>query len=312
LTNRPTSDGEPKEEESGPYDEWPTPALLRFARSTYVQATHEARAEAGFEDVPRNGGYVLAGMVNRGASASSVVDSLGVTKQAASQLIDTLALRGYVERVPDPTDRRRMMLEPTERGRAAAIATRDGVETIDRELAARLSPAEQAVFRAGLVALVEIGEKRKGRRERVRDEEEKEEEAKSSPARLLEFNPIFRVKDLRRALEHYRSLGFTVDAYEDGEDYGFAVRDGVSIHLAADQDYDPRVSASQAYLFVDDADALAAEWGRPGIGGRTLPASVMAYKIREGRHTDPDSNVIRFGSRIREDQRESDPSERGA
>jgi DNA-binding MarR family transcriptional regulator len=310
LTNQPTSDGEPKEE-SGPYDEWPTPALLRFARSTYVQATHEARAEAGFEDVPRNGGYVLAGMVNRGASASSVIDSLGVTKQAASQLIDTLALRGYVERVTDPSDRRRMMLEPTERGRAAALATREGVETIDRELAARLSPTEQAVFRAGLVALVEIGEKRKGRRERVRDEEE-EEQAKSSPARLLEFDPIFRVKDLRRALEHYRSLGFTVRAHEDGEDYGFAVRDGVSIHLAADKDHDPRVSASRAYLHVDDADALAAEWGRPGIGGRTLPASVMAYKIREGSHTDQDGNVIRFGSRIRENRQEDDPSERGA
>jgi DNA-binding MarR family transcriptional regulator len=309
LTNHPTSDGEP-EDESGPYDERPTPALLRFARGTYVQATHEARAEAGFEDVPRNGGYVLAGMVNRRASASSVIDSLGVTKQAASQLIDTLALRGYVERVPDPSDRRRMMLEPTERGRAAALATREGVETIDRELAARLSPAEQVAFRAGLVALVEIGEKRKDRRERVRDDDE--EDAKSSPARLLEFNPIFRVKDLHRALEHYRSLGFTVKAYEEGEEYGFAIRDGVSIHFAADQDYDPRVSASQAYLYVDDADVLAAEWSRPGIGGRTLPVGVMAYKIREGRHIDPDSNIIRFGSRIRENQQENDPSERGA
>jgi DNA-binding MarR family transcriptional regulator len=310
LTNHPTSGGEPKEEkekESELYDEWPTPVLLRFARSTYVQATHEARAEAGFEDVPRNGGYVLGGMVNRGVSASSVIDSLGVTKQAASQLIDTLALRGYVERVPDPSDRRRTMLEPTERGRAAALATREGVETIDRELAGRLSPAEQAVFRAGLVALVEIGEKRKGARRRAR-----EEEAKSSPARLLEFSPIFGVKDLRRALEHYRSLGFTVKAYEDGEDYGFAFRDGVSIHLAADRDYDPGVRASQAYLFVDDADALAAEWSRPGIGGRTLPVGVMAYKIREGSHVDPDNNVIRFGSRIREDPQESQTSERGA
>jgi DNA-binding MarR family transcriptional regulator len=247
--------------------------------------------------------------VNRGATASSVIDSLGVTKQAASQLIDTLALRGYVERVPDPSDRRRMTLEPTERGRAAAIATRQGVETIDRELAARLSPAEQKAFRAGLVALVEIGEKRKGGRESVA-----REEAEPSPARLLEFSPIFHVKDLPRALDHYRSLGFTVKAYEGGEDYGFAFRDGVGIHLAAaDQDYDPRVSASQAYLHVDDADALAAEWSRPGIGGRTLPVGVMAYKIREGSHIDPDNNIIRFGSRIRDNPQQGDATtERGA
>ena len=47
-----------------------------------------------------------------------------------------------------------------------------------------------------------------------------------------------------------------------------------------------------------DADALYAEWTRPGVGGRTRPVGPTAYGLREGSHTDPDGNLIRFGSPI--------------
>ena len=47
-----------------------------------------------------------------------------------------------------------------------------------------------------------------------------------------------------------------------------------------------------------DADALYAEWSRPGIGGETVRPSPADYGLREGAHTDPDGNVIRFGSPI--------------
>jgi hypothetical protein len=47
---------------------------------------------------------------------------------------------------------------------------------------------------------------------------------------------------------------------------------------------------------VRDADALYAEWTRPGIGGQTRPLGPMPYRLREGSHIDPDGNVIRFGS----------------
>ena len=45
-----------------------------------------------------------------------------------------------------------------------------------------------------------------------------------------------------------------------------------------------------------DADALFEEWSRPGIGGRTTPVGPTPYGMREGSHTDPDGNLIRFGS----------------
>jgi DNA-binding MarR family transcriptional regulator len=132
------------------------PALLRAARGSYAQAISARLAAAGFDDVPRNGAFVLGGMANWGGSAAEVIQGLGVTKQAASQLIDTLVLRGYLERDINPDDRRRMAIEPTDRGRAAAATIREAVEAIDAELAQMLTPAEQAGLRAGLTALADI------------------------------------------------------------------------------------------------------------------------------------------------------------
>jgi DNA-binding MarR family transcriptional regulator len=146
----------------GPDDEVLIPVLLRFARSSYAQAINLELEAAGFDDLPRNGGFVLGGMANRGGSADEVIKGLGVTKQAASQLIDTLVLRGYLDRAVNAGDRRRMTIERTDRGRAAAKAVRAGVERVDAELERRISPVELAGLRAGLAALGDIKAEMKG------------------------------------------------------------------------------------------------------------------------------------------------------
>src|SRR5271170_4737621 len=105
-------------------DEVVIPALLRAARGAYGHAVRTRLAAGGFDDLPRNGPYILGGMANHGGTAGSLIRELGVSKQAASQLIDTLVLRGYLEREVDAEDRRRMTIELTERGLAAAAAVR--------------------------------------------------------------------------------------------------------------------------------------------------------------------------------------------
>jgi len=132
------------------------PALMRAARGSYAQAITARLAAAGFDDLPRNGPFVLGGMANWGGSAAGMIHGLGVTKQAASQLTDTLVLRGYLTRRVNPEDRRRVVIELTERGRAAAAAVSAGVAEVDARLAEAISPAELAGLRAGLAALAEI------------------------------------------------------------------------------------------------------------------------------------------------------------
>jgi DNA-binding MarR family transcriptional regulator len=137
-------------------DEVVLPALLRASRGAYGRAISAQLAAGGFDDVPRNGSYVLGGIVNHGGRAGDLVRQLGVSKQAASQLIDTLVLRGYLSREVDPADRRRIAITATERCRAAAAEIRRAVVSVDTELATLITPQELAGLRAGLIALCDI------------------------------------------------------------------------------------------------------------------------------------------------------------
>jgi len=138
------------------YDNVVFPALLRAARNSYASMIRAALAEAGCEDVPRNGIYVIGGIARSGAPLSRIIEDLRVSKQAAGQLVDTLVLRGYLERAVDIDDRRRLTVTLTDRGRAAAAASRSAVERLENELMERVGPIYLAHARATLGALVEM------------------------------------------------------------------------------------------------------------------------------------------------------------
>jgi len=105
--------------------------------------------------------------------------------------------------------------------------------------------------------------------------------------------PIFSVRDLDAALEFYQRLGFAVRAYAGGG-YGFARLDGVEIHLGVPaKDHQP----ASAYLFVDDADQLAAAWRGAGVEVHTPEDTEWGQ--HEGALVDPDGNIIRFGSPVK-------------
>ncbi|WP_377267301.1 bleomycin resistance protein [Peterkaempfera sp. SMS 1(5)a] len=108
---------------------------------------------------------------------------------------------------------------------------------------------------------------------------------------------ILPVGDPTTAAAHYGALGFTVD--RSGPYYAFARRDEVTLHLAAVDRIDPGTSNSAAYLYVSDADALAAEWSGAGVAGQLVDPVDTPYGMREGAHIDPWGNLLRFGSRIR-------------
>ena len=139
------------------FDEAGFPALLRAARRAYGSAVRGALADAGYDDVPRNGSYVLAAIARTGAPLGRIIQELGVSKQAAGQLVDTLVTRGYLDRAPDPDDRRRLTITLTVRGHAAAEEIRSAVARVDDGLVRRVGPEYVAHARAALAALIEAG-----------------------------------------------------------------------------------------------------------------------------------------------------------
>ncbi|MBF6332113.1 MarR family winged helix-turn-helix transcriptional regulator [Nocardia transvalensis] len=70
------------------------------------------------------------------ATPGALAERVNLTTGSASRMIDRLVAAGYVRRVPDPSDRRRVLIEPTREGMdrvAAAYAgliarTRDDLE----------------------------------------------------------------------------------------------------------------------------------------------------------------------------------------
>ena len=147
------------------YDEVVTPALVGSAHRTYRLAIRRALLDGGFDDLPRRGISVVGGIANNGdAPQEEFGRYLGVSKQAASQLVDALVTRGYVERATDPTDRRRVNLTLTDRGRAAAVASAAAVAKVDAAVARRCSADDRAAARRVLGAMADIGQRAVERR----------------------------------------------------------------------------------------------------------------------------------------------------
>jgi DNA-binding MarR family transcriptional regulator len=147
------------------YEEVPLPRLMREAHDVYRDAVREALDAVGCDDIPRNGTSVLASLDHRGgglafSAQAEVVASLGLSKQMASQLIDTLVLRDYLERRNDPVDRRRMEVRLTGRGRTAADAIQQATDGIEAALSKLVSAEELRGLRAGLAAYRAIREQR--------------------------------------------------------------------------------------------------------------------------------------------------------
>ncbi|MBN9624272.1 MAG: MarR family transcriptional regulator, partial [Actinobacteria bacterium] len=79
------------------YEELVLPVLLGAGRMTYGRAIRQGYADAGFDDIPKLGPRLLGGIRRNGSAVGSVgnvAKDFGISKQAASKLVDTLVIRG--------------------------------------------------------------------------------------------------------------------------------------------------------------------------------------------------------------------------
>jgi DNA-binding MarR family transcriptional regulator len=136
----------------------PLPALLRHARKTYGTAMRVALERAGYDDIPKNGLYVLGGLaLNSEQPFGEIIESLELPQVAAEQLVDILVERGYLARGMDAVDRRRITITLSVRGHAAAKVQAMARDQIDRELVARVGEQNVESARRALLALIVIG-----------------------------------------------------------------------------------------------------------------------------------------------------------
>jgi DNA-binding MarR family transcriptional regulator len=114
----------------------------------------ERLAEHGHDAVRLPHGNVLQYLDDAGTRVSVLAERAGLTKQAMAQLVEHLEAHGYVERVPDPGDRRAKLVRATARGRAVYAIVRDFLADLDARLDRELGAAKVARLR---VLLEELG-----------------------------------------------------------------------------------------------------------------------------------------------------------
>src|ERR1700761_5469766 len=231
------------------------PALLRHARTTYGEAMHAALAEAGYDDIPANGMYVIGGLALGAGDVplGALVRDLKTSKQAAGQLIDSLVLRGYVERTPDPDDRRKLTVTLTERGKAAAAIQAGMRQRIDAALTTRVGEETVSQGRRMLATLVAMG------RDGIGDGEVK--------GYCRSVMPILPTTNMARTVDFYRSLGFSISKYDD--EFVMTARDAIELAFGLNPQHDPKTTAGCVYIRVTSADALYEQW--KGIEGVKMP-----------------------------------------
>lgn len=107
------------------------PPLILGLAADLVGAIDRGVRARGFDDIRPAHGYAFVRLAPDGATVGELADHLGVTKQAASQMVEELVRKGYVERRPHPADARARLVLLTERGwsctRAADAAAADAV-----------------------------------------------------------------------------------------------------------------------------------------------------------------------------------------
>ncbi len=132
-------------------------ALLLSAAASLVDGIHSAVTAAGFDDLRPTHGFAFVRISAGDATVGDVAEHLGVTKQAASQLVDELTRKGYVTRHPHPGDARARLLALTPRGWACTRAADQAMAELMDGWAAVLGPKRVAALRADLARVVAPG-----------------------------------------------------------------------------------------------------------------------------------------------------------
>jgi DNA-binding MarR family transcriptional regulator len=90
--------------------------LLRDPFREVVRRVSVGLADAGFDDLRPAHTVVFQHIEAGGSRLTDLAERAQITKQSMGYLVDYLEQRGYLERRPDPTDRRAALISLTGRG----------------------------------------------------------------------------------------------------------------------------------------------------------------------------------------------------
>jgi aryl sulfotransferase len=101
--------------------------LLRDVRETAARSLNARLSAAGLDDIRDDALLILYAIHRNGASARALIRRLGINGPAASESLETLIMRGYLEFRDNPADPRQPAVVFSARGHAALAAAETGL-----------------------------------------------------------------------------------------------------------------------------------------------------------------------------------------
>ncbi|MFC9909142.1 MarR family winged helix-turn-helix transcriptional regulator [Streptomyces sp. NPDC127197] len=130
---------------------------LLAAAGELTQRIHDGVVARGFEGLRPAHGFAFTRLARGDATVTDVAAHLGVTKQAASQLVDELVRKGYVERRPHPEDARARLVVLTGRGWACTRAAEEAAADVVREWSGLVGEGELRTLHGQLLRIAPHG-----------------------------------------------------------------------------------------------------------------------------------------------------------
>jgi DNA-binding MarR family transcriptional regulator len=115
-----------------------------------------ALQHAGYRDIRVAHSRVFEHLPAKGARVARMAEAAQMTQQSMTELVEYLELRGYVERLPDPRDRRAKLVRLTKTGERLSATGRETMRQIDESWEALLGKDRMREMQSALSEVLEF------------------------------------------------------------------------------------------------------------------------------------------------------------
>jgi DNA-binding MarR family transcriptional regulator len=128
--------------------------VLRLLYQLYSLEIQGALRSAGFDDINPASANVFTFLTSEGATVSELANLSHVRKQTMAQTVEQLERSDYVERRPNPSDRRSQLVFLTEKGKRIPPVTHKAAAAVEKRWALLSDDGELDAIQKSLVNLL--------------------------------------------------------------------------------------------------------------------------------------------------------------
>jgi DNA-binding MarR family transcriptional regulator len=129
-------------------------SLTRVLHQWVLAQVYAHVVSSGYEDLGRSQVGIFRYPTPDGLRPSELAERLQITKQSVNDLVGEMEERGYLVRVPDPSDGRARIIRLTAKGRRLEKTAYEGARAAELAIAELLGPRRFAQLRGSLEEFV--------------------------------------------------------------------------------------------------------------------------------------------------------------